>query len=157
MTNNLSVLPFADTIFVLQNGQITESGTYSQLIEENNYFANLIRQYSSSEQNNSDDVPVDAKGATVENTAADAAPSTSNFTLKKLVEKEEAQTGRVKVAVYIRYMKALTTFWCLFIVISYIAANVCGAMANIWLSNWSRKTGTITERSTTVYYLLIYG
>ncbi|UXI19965.1 hypothetical protein NH340_JMT05908 [Sarcoptes scabiei] len=65
VTNNLSVLPHTDYIYVLQDGKLIEQGHYEDLMKRNNYLANLVQQYrqdhkesddnSSSENDNNDD------------------------------------------------------------------------------------------------------
>lgn len=45
VTNKLSVLPEVDHIFVLKDGQITESGAYEQLLKNRGLFSQLLVKY----------------------------------------------------------------------------------------------------------------
>ena len=135
---------------MLQNGQIIESGSYNELIEQDKYFANLIRQYSSADENtengNNENIP-----------SENGTGNTLDFKVNKLVEKEEAQTGRVKIQVYIRYLKSISLVWCAIIAISYVLAESSNVSSSVWLSHWSKTASEVTERSTSISYLLIYG
>ena len=149
VTNNLSILPFTDSILLFKDGQIIESGTYLHLLSTSNYFANLIQQYSQNESNNSQE--------SVQEKLANKSEETSNFNFKinKLIEKEETQTGRVKWSVYLRYLQAITMFWGLLFSVSYIFSQVFSAGSSVWLSVWSREAEN--DNSQTYFYLAIYG
>ena len=45
ITHGISFLPQVDKIYVLSNGEITESGTYSKLLEQKGAFADFIVQH----------------------------------------------------------------------------------------------------------------
>jgi ATP-binding cassette subfamily B protein IrtA len=46
IAHRLSSIKDADCIYVLQNGEIVESGTHSRLIEKNGIFARMWKNYS---------------------------------------------------------------------------------------------------------------
>ena len=48
IAHRLSSITDTDCIYVLQNGQIAESGTHSQLLEKNGLFTNMWKNYSQS-------------------------------------------------------------------------------------------------------------
>lgn len=101
VTNNLSVLPFTDSIIVLKEGQIAEYGTYSELLEAKKHFANLITQYFSTE---SQEKGVDnLKEKIIKNNKNPVQQNKSS----KLIEKEESQIGRVQWSVYSHYLKVI--------------------------------------------------
>lgn len=45
MTHAITYLPEVDLIIVLKNGQITESGTYKELLAQKGAFAEFLVQY----------------------------------------------------------------------------------------------------------------
>lgn len=45
MTHGLSYLKSVDQIYVLANGQITERGTYQQLLQQKGAFAEILMTY----------------------------------------------------------------------------------------------------------------
>ena len=46
MTHGIGFLPQCDKIVVMVDGKITETGTYTELIENNGAFAEFLRNYS---------------------------------------------------------------------------------------------------------------
>lgn len=50
MTHGLSFLPQADLILVMVDGEITETGSYSELLGRQGAFADFLRTYASAEQ-----------------------------------------------------------------------------------------------------------
>ena len=55
MTNSLWVLPYVDEIIVLKHGQISEMGTYHELLSHNGAFAEFITQYLTEKQDEDDE------------------------------------------------------------------------------------------------------
>ena len=149
VTKNLSVLPHTDSILVMQEGQIIESGSYVELLEKNGHFANLIQQYSVSENESKE-------GDSEEDKLTEKNKGAADFNLgSKLVEKEDTNVGRVKFSVYLRYIKAVTMFWCMLVAINYVFSQISSTGSSVWLSSWSRAAEKDT--SSTYYYLGIYG
>ncbi|XP_053376881.1 multidrug resistance-associated protein 1-like [Mercenaria mercenaria] len=54
VTHGITWLPRVDKIFVIEHGEISETGTYEQLMENKGAFAEFIQKYKQ-EENNSDD------------------------------------------------------------------------------------------------------
>ena len=54
VTHGLGFLPQCDLIVVLNSGQISEVGTYTELIEKNGAFFDFIRTYAAPEENGGD-------------------------------------------------------------------------------------------------------
>lgn len=50
VTHGMSFLPQADLILVLVEGEITESGSYQELLNRNGAFAEFIHTFASSER-----------------------------------------------------------------------------------------------------------
>ena len=55
VTHGLGFLPQCDRIVVMDDGKITESGAYSELMDNNGAFAEFIRHYSTMEDNEEGD------------------------------------------------------------------------------------------------------
>lgn len=168
VTNNLAVLPYTDTIIVLNNGEISEYGTYEELMKQKNHFYDLIHQYSLNESNNSEENGINDNKK--ESKEGEGKNNELNFKENKLVEKEETQVGNVKMSVYYKYMKAISTFWLVLFVGNYMLTQACSAGSSVWLSEWSKQNSkqinATDSNSTTIYkpsssdtfhYLWIYG
>ena len=54
MTHGLSFLPQCDLIVVMNEGRITEVGSYSELIDNDGPFAEFIRAYAATDENEDD-------------------------------------------------------------------------------------------------------
>ena len=50
VTHGIGFLPQCDTIMVMSNGFISETGTYSELVEANGAFAQFLNIYQSTNQ-----------------------------------------------------------------------------------------------------------
>ncbi|XP_038678143.1 canalicular multispecific organic anion transporter 1 [Scyliorhinus canicula] len=56
---------------------------------------------------------------------------------QRLIEKEAVETGKVKYAVYWKYLRAIGWLYSLLIIVMYIAQNVATIGQNLWLSDWT--------------------
>ena len=55
VTHGLGFLPQCDLIVVLDNGQISEVGTYAELVDNDGAFAEFIRTYAAPDENEEGD------------------------------------------------------------------------------------------------------
>ena len=55
VTHGLGFLPQCDRIVVMDDGKITEVGTYPELMDNKGAFAELIRHFNTVEENEEDD------------------------------------------------------------------------------------------------------
>ncbi|XP_066498772.1 multidrug resistance-associated protein 1 [Hoplias malabaricus] len=159
VTHGLSFLPQADLILVLVDGEITESGSYSELLGRQGAFAEFLRTYANTEQEGEpggvgDPVP----RKTMENGGPAAALRQSQISLHtpgtakkaesdakkikspdaaKLTEADKANTGRVKFAVFWEYMKAIGLFLSFISIFLFLAHHVASLGSNYWLSLWT--------------------
>ena len=149
VTNSLTFLPLTDKIIVLKEGQISETGTFKELMETNGYFSELIKQYSANSLDKVEDleeIRKKIKSGTINETDTQKS---------KLVEAERAETGSVNLSVYYRYFKAISWFWCTIIVVNYILMQSASVGSSVWLADWSEANDNGDPR--TAYYLSIYG
>ena len=73
----------------------------------------------------------------------------------RLIEEEEAQSGTVKYGVYLHYFRAFGWLPLCVVVGFNIIEQVCGALARVWLSDWSefndQNNGTEIADNLTYY------
>ncbi|XP_054455372.1 ATP-binding cassette sub-family C member 3 isoform X1 [Anoplopoma fimbria] len=62
--------------------------------------------------------------------------------MKKLIQAETAETGRVKTKVYLEYAKAVGVLLSVFICFLYGCQSAASIGANIWLSQWTNDAST---------------
>ena len=109
VTHALHVLDKTDYIYVMEDGVITEEGTYSELIQDSVVFARLMDEYGNLNQEKEKSGSTRGKGA-------EAGDEKDPADLKKdggaLMSAEERATGAVGWDVYTRYLKyAGGLFW----------------------------------------------
>lgn len=180
VTHSVVYLPFMDTIVVMTNGRISETGSYEQLQNKNGSFADFLKQHviSDSSQENTAQIKKKTKkrnksSTTGHTTDSDAesgmrrVQSNASFVSSvnienKLIEVETAETKRVKASVYLDYFRAAG--WTLVggTLVMHLIFQGFSVGANLWLSQWTNAapssandTEAITNRNH--FYLGIYG
>uniref|UniRef100_A0A336KB87 ABC-type glutathione-S-conjugate transporter n=1 Tax=Culicoides sonorensis TaxID=179676 RepID=A0A336KB87_CULSO len=181
VTHSITFLPEVDSIFVLQDGQIIESGSYEELLEKNGHFSVFLLQHF---QNTSEDhsvktdkqlrnfkedkyflpkldQPIIKKYQDTDVSDNQAKNKSVNTEEKfddndqnkdyRLIEEEKIETGNVKISVYNYYLKNIG--WSL--AVSTLLLNIFfqgfSIGSNIWLSRWSTD-----DRATESKYRNIY-
>ncbi|XP_007235405.2 multidrug resistance-associated protein 1 isoform X2 [Astyanax mexicanus] len=165
VTHGLSFLPQADLILVMVDGEITETGSYTELLNRQGAFADFLRTYANAEQDGEPDGMTDgAPRKTLENGGPAAVLRQSQSSLNtpgaakpqqkaesndtqakktkspdaaKLTEADKANTGRVKLAVFWEYMKAIGVFLSFISILLFLAHHVSSLGSNYWLSLWT--------------------
>ncbi|CAL9703661.1 unnamed protein product [Knipowitschia caucasica] len=145
VTHGLSYLPQADLILVMSEGQISERGTYQQLLDKDGAFAEFLRTYASVDNNEEQTVPTEQDRSSAptgkpsspkpqeEEKGADAAKATAG----KLTEADKANTGKVKLSVFLIYAKAIGVPLTLFSLLLFFTHHFLSLFSNYWLSLWT--------------------
>ncbi|XP_067333226.1 multidrug resistance-associated protein 1 isoform X2 [Channa argus] len=160
VTHGLSYLPQTDLILVMADGEITEMGSYQQLMATEGAFSDFLRTYASGENiQNSESVPESGtKGmengcatALVDSLGVKSLPKLSEMDkedkklskevkkpeLGKLTEADKANTGKVKLSVFCSYLKAIGVLLSCFSLLLFFLNHVFSLFANYWLSMWT--------------------
>ncbi|CAH1274295.1 ABCC1 [Branchiostoma lanceolatum] len=221
VTHGISFLPQCDQIMVLVDGRIWLLGTYTELMEQNEAFADFIRNYGNfeDEEENEEGDPTEDIGVLVDDDPSLPAqnveednpitqarrllarqmsrdmsrvrttsmrsdmssdkgsqrslhrshegspdgvsgkldgiakpiplkrvlsheqkcqlPQKKDDKGDKLIQKEVAETGRVKTSVFVEYLKSVGITLSVVICLLYCAQNAASIYSNIWLSEWS--------------------
>ncbi|XP_006817966.2 ATP-binding cassette sub-family C member 5-like [Saccoglossus kowalevskii] len=156
-THQLQYLKRCDDVMMLKDGHVTEYGTHSQLMLDDKEFANLIKTYHETEQ---EETPPDItsfksqlsrqlslSSTTSQSTlSSDASSDIAMDTEGKLIVAEEKETGSVKLSTYGAYIKSaggcvIACIVCLLFLL-YVSSLTFNAW---WLSYWiSRGSGNTT-------------
>ena len=175
VTNALHVLPSCDSVSVVDNGTIAESGTYTELVEKRGgILAAMVEAHSikeedeeeeeEEEEEKEEDDSAATKGSDSEQKASDEAaagrdnkPTEKEVKTGVLVKEEVRKKGRVGVDVYRRYLSAGASDCLVFVILvfGFIAPEGLSGLASVWLSVWT--SADATEFSDVLYYLGIYG
>uniref|UniRef100_A0A8C9VEL1 ABC-type glutathione-S-conjugate transporter n=1 Tax=Scleropages formosus TaxID=113540 RepID=A0A8C9VEL1_SCLFO len=157
VTHGMSFLPQADLILVLVDGEITEMGSYSELMSRHGAFADFIRAFASTERKEAS-VQRGKKTETpsgLENPFVPHSGDMGNTSLQtmepipdveqdqvpedvgKLTEVDRARTGRVKLEMYMEYFKTIGLALILPIIFLYAFQQAASLAYNYWLSMWA--------------------
>ncbi|XP_060696408.1 multidrug resistance-associated protein 1 isoform X2 [Hemiscyllium ocellatum] len=184
VTHSVSFLPQVDRILVMVDGKISESGTYKELLMQNGAFAEFLRTYAPTEneemgqslhpvspqkspQNflrsfiNINSVTHDAEATPSQQKNAPNLPGASEAAKQaagvKLTEADKALTGRVKLSVFWAYMKAIGICISFCIVLFYLCQHIASLSSNYWLSLWTDDPVINGTQEHTSLRLGVYG
>ncbi|CAL8332500.1 unnamed protein product [Merluccius merluccius] len=141
VTHGTSFLPQADLILVLVDGEITESGSYQELLSHHGAFADFIHTFANSERKES--AIQRGLGDSTNTNLQNMEPVTETDQeqvpedLGKLTEVDKARTGRVRLDMYMEYFKTIGTALIVPIVLMYAFQQGASLTYNYWLSLWA--------------------
>uniref|UniRef100_A0A0E0GY00 ABC transporter C family member 13 n=1 Tax=Oryza nivara TaxID=4536 RepID=A0A0E0GY00_ORYNI len=165
VTHQVDFLKNVDTVFVMKDGVVIQSGSYNQLLTSCSDFSVLVTAHHSSmevpgaaEQMSHDqtteysqDTTVPAKSpvksnSSNENGGTSVAPSKEAGS-SKLIEEEEKESGRVSWQVYKLYITEAWGWWGVLVILAVSVLSEGSSMAsNYWLS-YETSGGTIFDTS----------
>uniref|UniRef100_A0A673HYL8 Multidrug resistance-associated protein 1 n=1 Tax=Sinocyclocheilus rhinocerous TaxID=307959 RepID=A0A673HYL8_9TELE len=160
VTHGLSFLPQADLILVMVDGEITEMGSYTELLGRQGAFAEFLRTYTNTEQEEVEEsvggeagllisellscfhasVLSHSTGKTPQKTEPNdvaAAKKAKSTEAARLTEADKANTGRVKLSVFWEYMKAIGLPLSIFSIFLFFCHHLSSLGSNYWLSLWT--------------------
>ncbi|KAL8175271.1 UNVERIFIED_CONTAM: Multidrug resistance-associated protein 1 [Gekko kuhli] len=108
---------------LLENGALVSEGSRSQ----------VMRQLSNSSMYSGDT----GKSAGQQNSTAELQKASPEKSAWKLTEADTAQTGKVQVAIYWEYMKAIGLFISFLSIFLFMCNHVASLASNYWLSLWT--------------------
>uniref|UniRef100_A0A669C4I6 Multidrug resistance-associated protein 1 n=1 Tax=Oreochromis niloticus TaxID=8128 RepID=A0A669C4I6_ORENI len=162
VTHGLSYLPQADLILVMMKGEISEVGSYQQLMATEGAFAEFLRTYAAVDKTDnsgeecvvllcsvapcsvlsSSSVKINSPGvctASKQSTKADEELSNKpkNPEVGKLTEADKASTGQVKLSVFWAYFKSIGVLLSCISLLLFLAHHLLSLFSNYWLSLWT--------------------
>lgn len=186
VTHSITYLREVDLIVVVKDGQISESGTYKELLDKKGDFADFLILHMQEEnvdkvdKNEIDKLLEDAPADLKEKYVRQRSESNSNSLMQrqrsidsekttpppvieqaKLIEVEKAETGSVKWEVYLHYLKSIGPFLCITTMLLSVVFQGFSISSNIWLSVWSNDNSSHVHGTANVskrnLYLTVYG
>ncbi|KDQ09674.1 hypothetical protein BOTBODRAFT_137615 [Botryobasidium botryosum FD-172 SS1] len=135
-THQLHVIPQTDYIYFLQDGRITEQGTYAELISQGKDFAKLVEEFGNAEE-------ADDAAAQKAESAKEPTKDLPAAALKKgaaLMQREEKAEGDLEWAVYKDYIRAAGSLSWAPLLLILITIAQCFRVANtVILGLWSEN------------------
>jgi len=178
VTHGINYLPQVDTIIVLEDGLISEVGSYDHLISQNGAFSEFIKNFTFTDEDSSNNDPdkkrskinmsksrtnrkkiVDNKSSETELGSSKKQKSEKNEPKRsKIYEEEKSETGNVSWKIYLTYFKAIGYFFSFLIIAFYVLQNTALVWSNIWLAEWSEDPVNVNgTRDGTLMRLGVYG
>uniref|UniRef100_A0A8B9ZU15 Multidrug resistance-associated protein 1 n=1 Tax=Anas zonorhyncha TaxID=75864 RepID=A0A8B9ZU15_9AVES len=152
VTHNLRLLPHADLIIVMEEGKISEMGTYWELISKKANFVELVQVFGA-ENRSEATTPKEGEKTCV----------LSSFDQWKILtnNKEKVATGGMKLSVVLKYLQAFSRRWMWLTIAAYVGQNALAIGQNLWLSTWTAETAKASDftewKQSQNYKLGIYG
>ncbi|CAG2107357.1 unnamed protein product, partial [Medioppia subpectinata] len=139
ITNNLSFLPFVDSVVVVKDGRISETGTYEQLMANKGDFSDFIQEFSTEHKESNGPMLLNRQESVISEKMGRSLSIEKDAETEKtkLIETEKTETGKVKFSIYMRYFKALTWLWLVIVVIGMVGMQLASVGSNVWLAVWS--------------------
>ncbi|XP_043945092.1 multidrug resistance-associated protein 1-like [Protopterus annectens] len=138
VTHSIGYLSQMDKVLVMSKGQITETGSYQELLMQDGAFAEFVRTYANAEQKEDSDDKEKEKDKSNEE-IADQPPTQDQkekLNTGKLTEADVARTGKVKLSVYKDFLKMMGVFLFIVSALFYISQQSASFGYNYWLTLW---------------------
>uniref|UniRef100_A0A672NUW7 ABC-type glutathione-S-conjugate transporter n=1 Tax=Sinocyclocheilus grahami TaxID=75366 RepID=A0A672NUW7_SINGR len=144
VTHGMSFLPQADLILVLVDGEISERGSYQELLNRNGAFADFIHTFASSERKE-----CFSEASQRGNITVVCVKSNCCLNVKKL--------SMVKLEMYIEYFRTIGLPLIVSIVFLYAFQQAASLSYNYWLSLWADQPVINGTQLNTDLKLGVYG
>lgn len=186
VTHAVVYLPKVDEINVMVNGEITESGSYKELLAQRGAFADFLTQHLQEIEDDEDLIAIQSgiedkdiklmlerSISTISNQISEKSSLAGTVQRRrsrritessekenpkeaeakqdktKLIDVEEAASGSVGIAVYVRYFKSIGVLMCVAAVASNALNQAASVYSNIWLTDWSTDPRASDESDVT--------
>ncbi|XP_038273750.1 ATP-binding cassette sub-family C member 6-like isoform X1 [Dermochelys coriacea] len=159
VTRAINILPQVDNIVLMMDGEISETGSYQELLQRNGSFADFLLSYNNAEEKEGCDLQ--AAGSTKDIIASrnavssgklcrssimrdgakainqDCTAATAPKDAGRLTEGEKVQTSRVNSSIYLDYLRTTGPLICLYIVLLFVCQQAASFCRGYWLSMWA--------------------
>uniref|UniRef100_A0A8B9QNI0 Multidrug resistance-associated protein 1 n=1 Tax=Anas platyrhynchos TaxID=8839 RepID=A0A8B9QNI0_ANAPL len=158
VTHNLRLLPHADLIIVMEEGKISEMGTYWELISKKANFVELVQVFGAENRSEATTPKEGEKTRVV--CLFSIFPFHSSF--PKYSSSPSLQfLENMKLSVVLKYLQAFSWRWMWLTIAAYVGQNALAIGQNLWLSTWTAETAKASDftewKQSQNYKLGIYG
>ncbi|NXU37523.1 MRP1 protein, partial [Drymodes brunneopygia] len=153
VTHNLTLLPHTDLIIVMEEGRISQMGTYQELISRTANFSELVQVFSSectSEEINAVKVSSSKEEAQLGRSLQQKGQlkhkdSSSDQWKMHTSNREKVAAGGIKMSVVLKYLQAFDWRWMWLTITAYMGQNALAIGQNLWLSSWTAETAQVSD------------
>ncbi|KAJ2995238.1 Canalicular multispecific organic anion transporter 2 [Globomyces sp. JEL0801] len=152
VTHQLQYLQQVDHIIVLDQGNISESGTFNELInKQDGMLQNMMKSYKLDSEHDLQKINENATDMDEKKTEEESEEKKDEV---KFEEDEEKQQGLVSSSVYIRYLKGVRNPLVYFLFVFLFAALLTiQILQPLWLAHWFKANDQNTNNSYMYVYL----
>lgn len=159
VTNSINFLPQTDLIFMLDNGQVVESGNYYELIKQNGHFSHFVKNsFVNETQIDQGQKSIDEKLVVEENEIIMEKDCIENRKNSKIIELEKIQSGNLRTKTIVDYFRASSFLITFLFLLGYLVMNIFYALSSFWLSEWTNAniepTGDKLDKN---FRILVFG
>jgi ATP-binding cassette, subfamily C (CFTR/MRP), member 1 len=147
VTHNMDILPYAQSIIVMQDGNIVQKGSYNELLQVQGIFRKLMKQVG---KLNKKKTPTEKDN----NLSAGESEGSKDTAVAKvnLVDEEERFFGAVGWKEYGQYAVAVGGSPVVLVLLALLTARQCFTVgATVWLGVWS---GNVIQSFSQIDYIV---
>ncbi|ORX38364.1 P-loop containing nucleoside triphosphate hydrolase protein [Kockovaella imperatae] len=154
VTHALHFLPYVDNIVVMNDGRISEQGTYNELKAAGGAFSRLIRDFGADDEHEAqDEKEEDAIERSMPAIKHDRSKMIAQGTVKSLMQDEERNSGALKRGTYGNYFKAGRGHYMVPLLIGAVVLYQCFfVITSYWLVWWQEHKW----HQPNAFYMAIY-
>ncbi|CAJ0933836.1 unnamed protein product, partial [Mesorhabditis belari] len=138
VTHGIKYAKECDQIILMNNGQIRKIGIYSEL-ENDEVFKKLLHQSSDSSTNGFSN-----KNSENDEDEDEIIPKKESVIkgedFGRIIQKENAETGRVKNKIYLSYFRLMPLLLIIFLIYGQIFSTGFSVWRALWLADWSTES-----------------
>ncbi|NWW22240.1 MRP1 protein, partial [Falcunculus frontatus] len=153
VTHNLALLPHTDLIIVMEEGRISQMGTYQELISRRTNFAELVQVFSAertSQETNLVEVSSSKEEGQVgrslqQKGLLEHKDSSSGQWKIRTNNRDKVAAGGMKMSIILKYLQAFKWRWMWLTIAACVGQNALAIGQNLWLSSWTAETAQVSD------------
>ena len=153
ITHKIPLLKDVDRIIVLKDGQISEQGSYDELIEAKGEFSEILNTYINEEKKEESlEQSINEKKleeSLKRSLRRDPSVKQADKDKGRLIEEEKQEVGSVKWTVYRDFFKSMGFWFIFFTILTFVLSSVFNIATNLWLTAWSDDATDPTKNNNT--------
>ncbi|KAK0420356.1 hypothetical protein QR680_014630 [Steinernema hermaphroditum] len=168
VTHNVHFLKRCDKVIALKHGQISEQGTYHDLMTSRGAFYQFMEEYAhkkiekrrATSETVQEEVNVEGPDSDESDDEQREEQIQKQVDEKRgaLIGEEKMQIGEVNKSVYVGYLQAASSSVSCLLFLTFVVRGIFQYKSNIWLADWSESSSNETQvRNLEVYIGLTAG
>ena len=166
----MPILKDVDRIIVLKDGEISEQGSYDELIEAKGEFSEILNTYINEEDKKEKEEHLEQSikqrkmSDEFGSFSGPKSPSKESSKDKgRLIHDEKQEVGSVKFKVYKDFLLSMSIWFIVFTLLSFAGSSLFNIASNLWLTAWSEdsvdplKANITSLRNKRIGFYAMYG